>query len=358
MRIAANTPFRLGLSAVAAGLLLCIAAACPARAEGGSGGGGAARPATARVVIVEDQGATEFFQPRAERVREMVTSGITNFTRKATVKAAWLSLVTPKDVVGLKVFSAAGPLAGTRVALVAAVVEELTSAGLPPTNIVVWDKRLEDLQQAGYGHLATRYGVRVESSTGAGFDSEKFYENSLIGKLIYSDAEFGRETGGVAGRKSFVTKLLTSDITKIINISPLLNNDLTEVCGNLYSLAMGSVDNTLRFEANGARMTVAVPEIYALPSLSDHVVLNITDALICQYVGSKSAMLHYAIPLNQIRFSTDPVALDVLSARELRRQRERATMMQPSANMELYQNAALLELGVNDPERIKVETVR
>jgi hypothetical protein len=337
---------------------LGLAASYAASPGTGAPAVGPLRPPTARVVIVEDPGATEFFQPRADRVRAMLARGITNFTGQATTKAAWLSLVSSNDVVGLKVYSAAGPLAGTRVAVVAAVVEDLLAAGLPPTNIVVWDKRHDDLQQAGYGHLAVRYGVRVESSTGAGFDTAQFYENSLIGRLVFSDAEFGQETGAVAGRKSFVTRLLTSDITKIINLSPLLNNDLAGVCGNLYSLALGSVDNTLRFEQNGNRMSVAVPDIYSLPALFDHVVLNITDALICQFVGSKSAMLHYATPLNQLRFSTDAVALDVLSIRELQRQRGRSGVAQLGANMELYQNAALIELGVNDPERIQVETIR
>ena len=38
----------------------------------------------------------------------MVNCGITNFTGKATVAEAWRSLVSTQDVVGIKVFSAAG----------------------------------------------------------------------------------------------------------------------------------------------------------------------------------------------------------------------------------------------------------
>ena len=46
------------------------------------------------------------------------------------------------------------------------------------------------------------------------------------------------------------------------------------------SLALGSVDNSMRFELEPARIATAVPEIYALPALSDHVVLNMMDALL------------------------------------------------------------------------------
>ena len=37
-------------------------------------------------------------------------------------------------------------------------------------------------------------------------------------------------------------------MTKIINVTPLLNHNLAGVSGILYGLAIGSVDNTLRFE--------------------------------------------------------------------------------------------------------------
>src|SRR5204863_109896 len=79
----------------------------------------------ARVVIVDRPGVTEAFRPRMEAVREMVNRGITNLTRKASTREAWLSLVSTQDVVGLKVYSAPGPNSGTRPGVVAAIVEGL-----------------------------------------------------------------------------------------------------------------------------------------------------------------------------------------------------------------------------------------
>ena len=326
-------------------------------AAGNPDSGGKPAP-TALVVVVEDPAATEFYQPRSERVRAMVQRGLTNLTGCATVAAAWRSLVATGDVVGLKVYSAPGPLTGTRLAVVAAVVEGLLEAGLPPTNVVVWDKRLEDLQQAGFLQLKDRYGIRVASSAGAGFDRGKYYESPLAGNLMYGDAETGHGLDPDAARKSYVSKLLTRELTKIINISPLLNSDATGVAGNLASLALGSVDNTLRFELGGNRLPVAVPEIYALSALSDHVVLNITDALIAQYLGNKTALLHYSSEVNQLRFSRDPVALDVLAIQALEHQRTMAGQTRLEVNMDLYRNAALMELGINDPAQIQIRTLR
>jgi hypothetical protein len=101
-----------------------------------------------------------------------------------------------------------------------------------------------------------------------------------------------------------------------------------------------------------------VPEIYALPALSDHVALNITDALICQYQGEQLGLLHYSTELNQIWISRDPVALDTLAIQELDRERQVKNIESHGDNPDLYQNAALLELGVCDPARIKLEVVQ
>ena len=83
-------------------------------------------------------------------------------------------------------------------------------------------------------------------------------------------------------------------------------------------------------------------------------VLNITDALICQYEGGERGLLHYSATLNELRFSRDPVALDVLSMQELTAS---ASSPRPviKPNLELYSNAALLQLGVDDMKRIQVD---
>lgn len=317
--------------------------------------------ATSRVIIVHDPVATEAFKPDPAAVRRMVDAGITKLVGKSSAAAAWSGLVSRKDVVGIKVFSTPGADTGTRPAVVAAVIEGLLAAKIRPTNIVVWDKHKADLLRAGFPELAEKYGIRVEGSADAGFDEETFYspERPILGQLVFGDVEFGRKGEGV-GRRSFVSKLLTKSITKIINITPLLNHNTAGVSGHLYSLSMGSVDNTLRFENDLFRLSTAVPEIYALPSLSDRVVLNITDALICQYQGEQRGLLHYSAAVNELRFSKDPVALDLLSLRELERTRLSSTLPIPqntaiTNQLELLNNATLLELGASDEQHIKIE---
>ena len=311
------------------------------------------------VVSTQDPGATDAFRPRLEQVRVMVDRGITKLTAKSTVPEAWRSLVSTQDVVGIKVFSSPGPNSGTRPAVVAAVVEGLLAAGLPPKQIIVWDQQLTDLRLAGFFDLADRYGIRLAGSAQTGWDEKVFYnpDSPILGNLIWGDLEFGKKGDGV-GRKSFVSKLLSREITKIINVTPLLNHNDAGVSGNLYSLATGSIDNLIRFESSKDALATAIPEIYSLAALSDHVVLNITDALICQYEGGERGLLHYSATLNELRFSRDPVALDVLSIQELTHQRQLAHAPAVKPNLKLYSNAALLQLGVDDLKRIQVDTLR
>src|SRR5208283_1340087 len=216
-----------------------------------------------RVVIVEDTNATEAFVPQPKVVQEMVRRGLLRLTGKTSEVLAWQSLVSNKEVVGLKVYSEPGPSSGTRPAVVEAVIQGLLASGLPGSNVIIWDKRLIDLQLAGFAALAQRYHARVAGSLDCGYDEKVFYDNTISGSLILGDLEFDRY-GAKTGRKSYVSKLVTQSMTKIISISPLLNHNVAGVCGHLYSVAMGSIDNSTRFDGFRA-MASAVPEIYALP---------------------------------------------------------------------------------------------
>jgi hypothetical protein len=260
-------------------------------------------------------------------------------------------------VVGVKVYSNAGAISGTRPAVVAGVIHGLIAAGVPPNNIIIWDKYLDDLRNAGFLRLASDLGVRAAGSFESGYDEKAFYnpDTAIVGQLVWGDLEFGKKGEGV-GRKSYVSELVSREITKIISVAPLLNDYDAGVSGHLVSLSLGSVDNTRRFEVNPSRLAVAIPEIYALPQLSDRVVVNITDALIGQYAGSSRVLLQYSEVLDQLWFSHDPVALDTLALKELERRRREMGALDYTPNLEIYTNANLLQLGINDPAKIQTDT--
>ena len=300
--------------------------------------------------------------PDPVRIQSMVDDSICKIAGETELKAAWLHLVATNDVVGIKVFSSPGPNSGTRKPVVEAIVLDLIKAGIPATNIVVRDRHAIDLRIAGYYELQRRLGVRVEGSADAGYDTNVFYESSLLGQLNSSDLEFGLQGKGV-GRKSYFSTIVTRQFTKIITVTPLIHHNELGMTGNLYNLATGCVDNFYRFENSPQNLSLVIPEIWAKPvkgeeiRLSDRVVLNITDALICQYQGQNLGLLHYSAVLNQLRFSRDPVALDILSSNEITLQRSAAGIEASTNTIDLYHNASLLELGFDLSSKINVEKI-
>jgi uncharacterized protein (DUF362 family) len=315
--------------------------------------------AEARVLVAHAADATESFKADAVAVQRLVDRAVVGFTRERNVAAAWRKVVATNDVVGIKVFSAPGPSVGTRPEVVQAIVNGLLAAGLPKSNIVIWDRQLSLLRRAGFQEVAESLGVRLAGALEAGWDAEVFYESPLIGSPVFGDLEFGRK-GEVVGRRSHATRLLTKELTKVINVAPLLNHHTAGVCGNLYSLAMACADNTLRFEGDAAKLAEAIPDLYNLPHVGERVALNVVDALICQFEGQLTPRLHNSVALNQVRVSTDPVALDRLSLDEIHSHRQRLSLVASGYTnaLPVYRNAALLELGVFTPPSIHIEVVK
>ncbi len=335
-------------------LSLCLCSMLSLKAS--EPGGGLEITPGSRVLTISEPLAVERFSPNSEIVFDMFNRLLLAYSRQENLVDAWAKFISPSDVVGIKVLSDPGSVSGTRPAVVEAVIRSLISTGFPEKQIIIWDRRKGVLVATGYDQIAKRFGVSIAGSSDFGYDSEEYYEAALVGNLVYGDHEFGKDGKGV-GRKSFVSKLLTQKLTRIIQIHPMLNHYLGGVNGHVVGLATGGVDNSLRFTLDADRYHQAIPEICAIPDLYDKLALNIVDALICQYQGEERGFLQYSSMLKELRMSTDPVALDVLSLLEINRQRKRAGLDENLSAMQLYQNADLLELGESDLSRIRFERV-
>ena len=308
------------------------------------------------IVEVHHPRATQKLRPNAYLVNEMVNRAMTELTGAATPREGWQTLAGSNDVVAIKVFAAPSPSTGTRIPVVAAVVQGLVSAGVANTNIIVWDHSLTDLRKAGFSQLADATGITLAGALQAGYDENTSYTFALVTGLRFGDLEFGKRGEGV-GRRSFVTKLLGPEVTKIISIAPASNKHSTGVTGHLYSMTLSSVDNTWRFESNPTTLPWVLPELYAMRSIGDRVVLCITDALICQYLGEQATLLHYSKVANTLYFGTDPVAMDLRAIRLLEEQRRASDAIEIRSNLDTYRNAALLQLGVDDPNSVPMKYI-
>lgn len=345
----------------------------------------AALPERSSVVVVRDREATEAFRAQKEELGQMMRKGIAELMQSPDAVAGILKLVSPEDVVGIKVYALKDGPGGTRPEVVRALIELLREAEVAAEHIVIWDRSWEALNGAGFVKLARESGVQIQATAEAGFDEKIYYSSFFPSSLVYGDVEFSKDSGKriepkpekkpeipplgfepkrseeeQPGRKSFVSKLLTQKVTRLILVTPLTHHNSLGAAGHIYSLASGCTDNFLRFETDAYRLAEATSEIYAMEAVGDKVALCVTDALFCQYRGQSSSFLHYSLEVNELWFSKDPAALDSLAFRkmmDIRRDRAMAAgspMDISWAGRSLLENAVLLELGNASEARIDI----
>jgi uncharacterized protein (DUF362 family) len=208
------------------------------------------------------------------------------------------------------------------------------------------------------GYTTAKQPYRVVSVVGdIGWDANTFYENKLVGALIWGDLSFGQEGTGLSTR-SHLPKVLTQTITKLINVPVLLNHDPCGLSGCLYNLSLASVDNARRFETNNQRGDPYIAEICALPVIRDKLVLNIIDGLIGGYAGGPSFKPQYSWNYGGLYFSRDPVAIDSVCLQLLEAKR-RETKIPPIGSLASHITAAArLGLGQSDTNRIELIEVK
>ncbi|QSR85759.1 DUF362 domain-containing protein [Methylacidimicrobium sp. B4] len=363
----------MGYLLVLAAILLFLSSPAHSRASGSA------------VVIVERPSVIRNFSADRAAVRTMFRDALLQYTRQATMKAAWAKVgIAPQDIVGIKISASGGPVMSSRKPLVAAIAESLEEAGVPLYQIVVWDKLEDDLREAEYFPRPEGAPYRIRSVIPeTGFDEHVFYVNEVLGRLIWGDLAFRgiKPGGGQAQRsqkrgekqsvaqmygqgvsagslenqvsnKSYYARLLTQICTKIINVPVCTDHSGVGFYGSLASLALGMVDNTRRFQGEGNWGDPAIAEILDRPFVRSKVVLHVMDALIVQYAGGPDFSPEFTYPLGAIYLSRDPVAIDSLLVGRVDAWRVGAHIPSLQPMIHYIQTAVEYGLGTSDPKDI------
>ena len=305
-----------------------------------------------------------------DRVRRELAAGMAELTGEKKLGKAWGQFVGPKDVVGLKVNPIGGSLLSTKPEVVDAVIEGLLAAGVRKEKIVIWDRRLFQLTEAGF--TADRFpGIRILGTEMMG-PNGKFYDEK--GELWAKDnidrealpyvaeveQKYDAETLGYMineGRASYFTKIVTDIVTKIVNVPILKNAGATTTCC-LKNLSYGSISNTSRLHKLWMKSVV---EPCAFPVLRDKVVLNVVDGLQACYDGGPGANPKFIYDANLLLIGTDPVAVDSVAHDII--VKERMARGTQQVDDPRRRSAAFLELaeglglGVAAKDKIKISEV-
>ena len=352
------------------------------------------------VIWTENPEVVQRFNVDNAMARQMVDNALLKLTSAPDLGTAWTRLgITPKDVVGIKITTMGGPLLSSHHAIVQAICDGLHAAGVPPSQIVIWDKDASDLRAAGYAPVAatdTHVGI-ASIFPGTGYDPDATYKSELLGTLIWGDSEFIRHdndldaaasdavkskgygdsstpaskvvsaigddtlTGGTiapqTSSSSHFARLVTTICTKIINVPVLTDNAYIGINGCLGSLALASVDNNRRFQGDPTFGDPAVGEIDSNPILRRKVVVNIMDALIAQYAGGPRFDPVFTKSIGAIYVSRDPVAIDSLVVKRLEawRAADKQGKIDPIGKTASHIHSATgFNLGTDDPARIQL----
>jgi hypothetical protein len=326
-----------------------------------------------KVVEVHDPKSATGGKIDASAVKDMFRKGISGLTGADPAKSFGL-LFTKKDVVGIKVNPVGPGLISTNLEVVDAIIDWLTSGGLPRGNIIIWDRFDYMLKDAGF--TPERYpGIGIEglqtmdeaAAEGKAKDNSRWLKpdgthvsTANFDKDVYywADVEAPKDEAYLNqhvfnGKYSYFGNLVTKKLTKIINV-PVFKNTGNAVSMATKNIGYGAVCNTNRLH-KPLFLDVCV-EVPAFPAVRDKMVLNVMDGLKGQYEGGPGPEAKFIYDYGTLFFATDPFALDLVGHTAIVEKRK-AMGIQVNEHpkfTEYFRYAEKLGLGVGTLSKIKL----
>ncbi|PYK28959.1 MAG: hypothetical protein DME59_00745 [Verrucomicrobia bacterium] len=318
-------------------------------------------PTPSIVYAVHEPDAIKSYEANPRVVREMVNRLVLAVTGQSDVAKAWASLVAPNDRVGIKICAAGGELFTTHHDIVNAIVDGLAAAGHPRSSIIVWDRSLGGIKEAGYRPGTDGYQLR-SIAPHDGYDAKAVLSAPLAGKLVWGDFEYVGDTGKMplladaeaTSNVSHFSKIISSEVDKVINVPVMSVSETNGIAGCMYNMTIPNIDNWRRF-AQGSRFGAeSLGEIYSNALIAKKVVFNLMDGLIAQYAGGPQPQPNYALHHATLYASKDPVALDATALRRLEEWRKRGILRPVGPVASYIDFASQLGLGNSAPNQIEI----
>ncbi|HWX15683.1 MAG TPA: DUF362 domain-containing protein [Chthoniobacterales bacterium] len=321
-------------------------------------------PTPSSVYAVHDPDAIKDYETNPRIVHAMVNRLVLAATGQPDIARAWGSLVSPNDEIGIKICAAGGELFTTHHDVVNAIVDGLVAAGHARSSIIVWDRSLGGIKEAGYRPGADGYQLRAIAPR-EGYDSKAVLSMPLLGKLVWGDLEYKSDKGKMpllsdtenTSNLSHFSRIVSTEVTKIVNVPVMSSNETNGIAGCLYNVTIPNIDNWRRFSQGSRFGAESIAEIYSDPLIAKKVVFNLMDGLVAQYAGGPQSQPNYALHHATLYASKDPVALDAVALKQLEQWRARASLPAIGHMADYVSIAGQLGLGNSAPNRIEIRNV-
>jgi len=321
-------------------------------------------PTPSIVYEVHNPDAIKDYEANPRVVREMVNRLVLAVTGQSDVGKAWASLVSPNDRVGIKICAAGGELFTTHHAVVNAIVDGLATAGHSRSGIIVWDRSLGGIKEAGYRLATDGYQVKAVAPHD-GYDAKAVVSAPVAGKLVWGDFEYVGDLGKMplfadddaTSNVSHFSKIISTEVDKVINVPVMSVSETNGIAGCIYNMTIPNIDNWRRFAQGSPFGAESLAEIYASPLIAKKVVLNLMDGLLAQYAGGPQPQPNYAVHHATLYASRDPVALDTIALKRLEEWRKRGNL-RPVGRVAAYIDfAGQVGLGNSANNRIEIKNI-
>src|SRR5438034_1001679 len=321
-------------------------------------------PTPSVVYAVHDPDSIRDYKTNSRVVREMVNRLVLVATGQPDLARAWGSLISPNDKIGIKISAAGGELFTTHHDVVTAIVDGLVAAGHPRGSIIVWDRSLQGTKEAGYKKAADGFELKSIAPRD-GYDPKATFTAPLLGKLVWGDVDYISDRGKSeplsdtenTSSVSHFSRILSSEVTKIINVPVMSNSTTNGIAGCLYNMTIPNIDNWRRFAQGTGFGAESIAIIYSNPVISQKVVFNLMDGLAAQYGGGPQSQPNFALHHATLYASKDPVALDTIALKRLEEWRSKSNFPPIGRLASYVQTATTVGLGNSDLSRVEVKNV-
>jgi hypothetical protein len=295
----------------------------------------AAETTRAKVVRVESPDVWKGDARRPEVVAAMVNAGMLSFTGEKKADAAWRQFVKPGMRVGFKLNLLGRPLVITAREVTDAAVAGAIAAGVKPADVTVWDRKPEHFGSNSYEPGPGKHGERIKIGSN------------------WHDSLFAETSGGPVP----IERIPVEDTDITINLPVIKDHGGSGVTGALKNVAFGCYRN--HRQAHSGNCDPYIAETYEHFVKTTKIPLIILDATEGCFDGGPAPQNSQTVwRENAIYVATDPVALDVVMRDVILAKRRAAGLPDKLRQCRHIETAAAKGLGVADPARIDVVTIR
>ena len=326
-----------------------------------------------RVVEIADERSIVGNRISQPIIRQMLEQGMRELTGEQSVREAWVKFIEPQDIVGIKINPSGAPACCSSPEIVREIVTAVQSVGVPARNIVVYDRYAYEMDIGSYQALVPP-GIRVVGIQGdkldaSGYDADVFCEATFFGEW---------ET------RSYMASIVSTGVTKIINVPTMKDHSAAGVTGCLKNLGYGTFNNVARSHRTPFSFTdPLIGVMCSVEPLRSKAVLHVMDGMrMVWHGGPLTQNQDFIYQAGLMMVGTDPVAMDTIELEkiEAKRCKEGAPSVwsrEPKSitenGFEFYQNAAKnlfyrqphhiaaagkLGLGISDLKQIDQRSIR